>query len=545
MRSFDYVVVGGGSAGCVLASRLTEDADVTVLLLEAGKPDRHPLIPIPIAFGVLARTASVNWGYETEPEPGCNDRRIPLPRGKTLGGSSSINGLLCLRGHPRDYDQWRQMGLAGWGYADVLPYFRKLESSWRGDGPYHGGDGPITVTELNQPILTYDALAAAARNAGVPVTDDIHGSLPEGVARAEVSTRNGVRASTARSYLAKALGRPNLTVETGALTSRVLVENGRAAGVEYVRDGQRQTVHAEREVILSGGSYNSPQILLLSGIGPADELKALGIAPIHDLPGVGKNLSEHPLTPVSRRANADKGFVDHLRLDRATLSVLQWKLFGSGPFATNSCAANIFLRTRPELERPDIQLICTVIGADAKLWFPGVTPTPPRRFGAAVCLLHPDSRGHMTLRSTDPAAAPRIFLNMLTERRDVESLVAGIRKTREIYTTSPMKELVAEELFPGEHVRTDAEIEAHLRRVIMVTHHPVGTCSMGTGPMAVVDPELRLHGLDGLRVVDASVMPTVPGGNTNLPTIMLAEKAADLIRGRAPLPAEMPERAAA
>lgn len=532
MEEFDYVVVGAGSAGCVLASRLTEDPDVSVLLLEAGGQDNSIFMKAPLAWRQIWRGPKFNWNYQTEPEAHCDGRRVALPRGKVLGGSSSINGMLYVRGNPRDYDLWRQAGCEGWSYADVLPYFKRAEGSWRGDNEYHGAAGPLGVSPTDVTNLNYGLIRDTAKAAGIPFTDDFSGAQPEGFGIVDLTIKNGVRASASKVYLRPALKRRNLTVRTNALTRRVLIEKGRAVGVSYARDGVETVARAKREVILSGGSYNSPQLLLLSGIGPAAEVAALGIEPVHDLPGVGKNLSEHVVFHVQFAMKKPITFLSRLRADRVALSVLQWALFRKGDFATQALTALAFVRSRPELERPDIQLFFNSVRMDAKVWFPGLTERQEHMLEGYPSLNYPESRGEVTLRSADPRDPPRISLNFLSTEGDRATARECIRIVRRVYNTPPLGDLIARETSPGPDVNSDAELDAFTRRAAEVGHHPVGTCAMGTGPMSVVDPELRVHGLQGLRVVDASVMPTVPGGNTNGPTIMIAERAADLISGR-------------
>lgn len=538
MREYDYIIVGAGSAGCALASRLTEDAGVKVLLLEAGRRDTHPFIKMPLAFTKMSRNNNYLWWYETEPEPQLNNRRIKLRRGKALGGSSTVNGMIALRGHPLDYDIWRQKGAVGWGYNDVLPYFKKLEKSWRGETEFHGGSGPINITQSNLPSLMYDLLAESAAAAGHKIGDDPAARDYEGISRVELSVGNGERNSTSRTYLAQARGRPGLQIETGAATTRVIIEKGKAVGIEYRQDGQSHTVYAAREVILSGGSYNSPQLLMLSGIGRPDDLREVGVEPVHELMGVGQNLYEHPIVHMAFKANFTESFLSHLRFDKATLQVLRWITTRTGPFATNAVPANIFFKT-PNLQsdRPDIQLICSAVGLDANLWFPGLTKPPVHRLATSPNLLHPRSRGWVKLRSNNPADLPRIHFNFYSERSDLDSMVEGVKMARDIYHSGPLAKIIEHDIKPDNDIRTDAQIEEWIRNTTDVNQHPLGTCTMGSDDSCVVDPQLRVRGIEGLRVVDASVMPDEPGGNTNLPTIMIAEKAADMIRGRAPLPA--------
>lgn len=536
------MIVGAGSAGAVLATRLTEDAAVRVLLLEAGGSADNWLIRMPLGFLRALRRPEITWPYWTEPEPHMNDRKLILPRGRLLGGSSSINGMVFMRGHSADFDRWAQMGCQGWSYADVLPYFRKMESSWRGDSDLHGGSGPLSVTPNATKWLLHDELMAAARAAGHPLTDDIHDGNEEGVGKIELTIdRNGRRASTYEAYLKHAMSRPNLTVLTGAMTQRVLTESKRAVGVEYRREGQLVTARANREVILSGGAFNSPQLLMLSGIGPAQHLRDMGIEVVHDLPGVGQNLSEHPRIPLLFEAKPVT-FVNELRFDKATLSVLRWYFTGKGPFARQVNSANPVLRTDPRLAQPDIQLWCNPVTLDAHLWFPGIKKPPQHKFTADVILLHPESRGQVFLKSPKVDDHIGISLNLFSAPADFATARAGIRIARKIYATSPQAEITGPEISPGAQAQSDAALDEHIRATSTTTAHPLGTCRMGAGPMAVVDPQLRVIGMEGLRVIDASVMPDETGGNINAPTIMIAEKAADIIKGKVLPAAELPRR---
>ena len=532
-ETYDYIIIGAGSSGCVLAERLSEDKDIRVLVVEAGGKDSHPYIHMPLGFLKAMFVPGMTWGYMSEPIPALNDRRLPVPRGKVLGGSSSINGMFYMRGHPHDYDTWRQMGCDGWGYADVLPYFKRMETSWRGEGKYHGGSGPLSVRPIDTRLLLHDPLMETAKNAGYDVSDDLSGDVAEGFSKGEVTIdKRGRRASAYRAYLHPALKRPNLKLEIEALTTRVLIETGRAVGVEISQDGQLRQIRAEREVILSGGAYNSPQLLMLSGIGPADELIAHGIRPIVDLKGVGKNLSEHPNCMMRFQAKKPVTFLKELRYDKAVMSAAQWALFGSGPFATQINSCNVVIRTAPHLDQPDIQLMCNPVRMDAKLWFPGVTSQLEHAFQVGVVILHPLSRGEMTLRSASPLDGPKIQLNLMSNPAEFEMMRRGIREARRIYHTAPQGELTGAEAAPGDDAQTDDQLDEWIRKACSATQHPVGTCAMGLGAEAVVDPELRVVGIQGLRVADASIMPTVPGANTNASAIMIGEKAADLVLGR-------------
>src|SRR3984885_3792765 len=540
MKAVDYIVVGSGSAGSIVAARLSEDPDIFVLLLEAGRPDNHPFMAMPLAFPKVASRPSFLWQFETEPEPGLNNRKLPIWRGKTLGGCSSINAMINVRGSRHDYDSWRRQGLEGWGYRDVLPYFKKLESSWRGAGPYHGTDGPVNNVPIGLLDPFYSYLERAAINAGFAVCEDQNGAEQDGVSRVEITTNAGRRASSARAYLYPVMkARRNLTVATRAQATRILLDGRRAVGVEFVRHGKVERVHAEREVVVSGGTYKSPQLLMLSGIGPADHLRSVGIDVVHDLKGVGENLQEHPNLLNIYRADGKLGLTPHLRWDRATLAVMRWALLGTGPFATAGTMANIFIRTRPELERPDIQIIAMPIHQHADLWFPMLTKPPVHAFTVRVGILHALSRGWVRLRSSDPLDHPRIRFNMFAEPADLDVMVNALKIGRNILSQSPMRDLITQELLPGEQFQTDAELAQAIRQQAEHRHHAVGTCRMGTDESAGVDAQLRVIGIENLRVADASVMPGDPSGNTNVPTMMIGEKAADLLRARTLAPADV------
>jgi choline dehydrogenase len=534
-KTYDYIVIGAGSAGAVVASRLSEDPEISVLLLEAGGRDRHPFQLMPLAFQSVARSRPFIWEFESEPEPGLGGRRLPIRRGRTLGGSSSINALIASRGNRVDYDLWRQQGLVGWSYADVLPFFRRLEDSWRGESEFHGTGGPIRLSPEQSPEMLFEPVRRAAEAAGIPYCEDPSGPTQEGISRVEATTGRGMRSSTARGYLYPAMRRPNLRIETRALTTRIVIERGRAVGVEYAMVGETCRANAHREVVLSGGSLNSPQVLMLSGIGPADHLKTMGIAPLHDLPGVGQNLCEHPNFIMQFALREAAGLTKFLRIDRAMVAVARWFVTRDGPFASNGATANVFLRTRDGLDRPDVQFIVMPVSNYATLWVPGFTAAPVYCFNVRSGALHPESRGWVKLRSADPADPPRIQFNLLTAQADIDTMVRGVRACREIFGQEPLRSMIEREITPGAALQTTAELVEAIRMNGGHRSHPAGTCRMGTGVDAVVDAELRVRGVEGLRVADASVMPDLPSGNTNIPTIMIGEKAADLIRGRTAL----------
>jgi choline dehydrogenase-like flavoprotein len=530
---YDYVIVGAGSAGCVLANRLSEDPSVNVLLLEAGGRDRSPNIKIPAAFANQFHT-KLDWDYMTEPEPHVDGRELYIPRGKALGGCSSMNAMLYVRGRPLDYDAWEAQGAPGWGYRDVLPYFVRSEDNVRGASEFHGAGGPLRVSEQRSPRPMDRRLLAACAAAGIPQIADYNGPEQDGASMFQVTQRDGRRFSAADAFLRPALARPNLEVRTKAGVLGIELEGDRAVGVR-VRGGRRgeELLRAEREVLLSAGAINSPQLLLLSGIGPAEELRAAGVQAHHDLPGVGGNLQDHPFVTVLWEVS-----------DTATLygadkprSLAEWLLRRSGKLSSTVAEVVAFVRTRGGLPAADVQLH---MGA-AYYEDHGAEEYDGHCMVIAPTLVAPKARGQVWLRSADPAAKPRIITNSLSERDDVDSLIAGVQLAREIAAKSPVRETVLKELKPGAGVRDREELEADLRRRLMLIYHPVGTARMSdTHELAVVDSQLRVHGLSGLRVVDASIMPLIPGGNTNAPTIMIAERAADLIRGRVAAPAPQP-----
>lgn len=541
----DIVIVGAGTAGCVLASRLSEDPTLRVLLVEAGGGDSHPFVRMPVGFMKALLNPAFTWGYQSEPEPAMNGRVLPIPRGRLLGGSSSINGMFHIRGHRLDFDDWAAAGCIGWSYREVLPYFIRSERHALGDGPYHGGQGPLQVRHIDTRHLLAEPLREAARRAGYRDNSDYDGEHHDGFARGTVAIdTRGRRHSSARAYLEPARGRANLQVLTEVLTTRVLVEDGRAVGIEGQGPCGPLRIRAQREIVLSGGAYGSPQLLMLSGIGPGAALQAMGIAVQRDLPGVGENLIEHPRMPLQFHAKQPVTFLNQLRLDRAVWSALRWAVAGTGPFATQISSGTVLLKSDPALDREDIQLLCNPVRLDAKFWFPGIAKQQAHSFYITVCQLYAKSRGTVRLRSPRVQDAPRIQLNLFSHPDDRRQMREAIRAARRLYRTAPMDALAGDEILPGAALETDEQLDAAIRELGGITHHPVGTCAMGTGPMAVVDPELRVHGIAGLRVADASVMPTIVGGNTNAATLMIAEKAADLIRGRSLPPAARASSAA-
>jgi len=531
--NYDYIIVGAGAAGCVLANRLSEDPQSRVLLVEAGGSDDRFLIRMPLGMMRAFRDPTLTWGFMSEPEPHLNGRVFPVTRGRVLGGSSSINGMFFMRGHSSDFDGWQALGCERWSYAHVLPYFKKLECSWRGEVPYHGASGLMPIAPNATTKLLHEPLMATATAAGFWTSDDIHGRLEEGFARPEITIdARGRRASAARAYLRPALKRPNLEVMQGALTTRVLVAGQRAVGIELRRGNETRSVYADREVVLCGGTYNSAQLLMLSGFGDADELRRHGIRVQADLPGVGANLSEHFRVGLQFTTREPVSFLRELRADRVAFSLLRWLMFGTGTFAAQVSSCNVIIKTDDRLAQPDIQVMCNPVRMDAKIWWPMLGTRQAHLLTADAVLLHPKSRGHVKLRSPDPLAKPRIQFNALSDPEDLVTLRRGLRAARHIYGTAPQSELIDREIAPGPQVTGDAELEAYIRANAGLTQHPVGTCSMAPGPGRVVDAQLRVQGIDALRVADASVMPTVPGGNTYGAVLMIAERAADFIRGR-------------
>ena len=527
MDTYDFIVTGAGSAGCAIARRLADGGQHRVLLLEAGPPDKNPWIHIPLGYAKTYVDPAVNWKFETEPQPQMENRRLYLPRGKTLGGSSSINGMVYIRGHHADYDEWRQRGCTGWDWDSVLPYFKKAENQARGADAFHGTGGPLHVSDQPEKGELSKAVLDACVQAGIPANPDFNGAQQEGCGYYQTTTNNKRRWSAAKAYLSDPP--KNLTIQTNAHATRVVIENGRATGVEYQTPAGRTISRASREVIVSGGAYGSPQLLLLSGLGPAQHLQDMGIEVIRDMPAVGSNLHDHFNTAVSWRCSKPITLNDLQNNPlRKIAAGIRYGLFRSGPMAGNGVTAGVFTRSDPRLERPDIQInlfewSTKERSRDAVIPhpFPGFTMTPVH--------LRPEGRGTVRLGSPDPFAWPAVLFDYLRTEYDIRAALAGLRLVRRIAEQPALRPYVVSEIFPGLDIESDDDLLAYVRRTGVSNQHPTSSCTMGSGPNTVVDPRLRVHGIGGLRVADASIMPVVVGGNTNAPTIMIGEKAAAMI----------------
>jgi choline dehydrogenase len=523
---FDYVIVGAGSAGCVLANRLSADGKNSVLLLEAGPKDTNLWIHVPLGYGRLFKEKSVNWMYQTEPEPGLDGRRVFQPRGKVLGGSSSINGLLYVRGQHEDYDRWRQRGNSGWGYDDVLPYFKRAENQQRGADDFHGVGGPLPVSDLIYTDPLSSAFVAAAAETGLPVNPDFNGVSQEGAGFFQTTTRFGRRASTAVAYLRPAKRRKNLHVETAALAQRIVFDGRRAVAVEYRKAGSLRTARARKEILVSSGAYNSPQLLQLSGVGPAELLRKHGLEVVLDAPGVGQDLQDHMQVRVVMRCTERitlNDIVNHPL--RRILAGARYAAFRKGPLTIAAGTSGAFFKTNPRLATPDIQIHFLPFSTDKM----GEKLHSFSGFTASVCQLRPESRGSLRIGSADPAAPPEIRINYLSTEVDRTANVEGLKILRKILRAPALSRYVVEEVDPGAKVSTDAELLDFCRQRGSTVYHPTSTCRMGNDALAVVDQRLRVRGIESLRVVDASVMPDLVSGNTNAAVIMIAEKASAMI----------------
>lgn len=524
---YDYIIIGAGSAGCVLANRLSEGGRHDVLLLESGPKDNYLWIHIPIGYAKTMFHPVYNWGFYTEPEPGVNNRKVYWPRGRGLGGSSSINGLIYVRGQPEDYDHWAALGNPGWAWRDVLPYFRKSEHNVRGADEYHGADGPMWCSDIEEKHELMEAIIRGANEIGVPHNDDFNGAAQEGAGYYQLFTRNGWRCSSATAYLRPARGRENLRIETGAHATGIVFEGTRATGIRYVQDGATHEARAAREVILAAGALQSPQLLQLSGVGRAAFLQEMGVPVVKDLPGVGENLQDHLQLRLIYKVTQPITTNDQLRTLSGQLRIgLKWLLFRNGPLAIGINQGGLFTRVLPESTTPDIQFHFATLSAEMA----GGKPHEWSGCTFSVCQLRPESRGTVMIKSRDPLEPPAMRPNYLASEADCRCAVEGVRFARKLAAAPALREYIAEEYRPGAAARTDTELLEFARNHGATIFHPSGTCRMGSDSLAVVDERLRVHGLAGLRVVDCSIMPTLTSGNTHAPAVMIAEKAADLIR---------------
>jgi choline dehydrogenase len=534
---YDYVVIGAGSAGCVVANRLSAPGGGTVLLLEAGGNSRGMLFRMPLAATKLWFNPRTSWSLWSEPEPGLGGRRLPVPRGKALGGSSAINGTIYNRGNPNDFDQWRDAGLEGWDYKSLLPYFCRIESHWRGADDRHGEDGEVPVTALRYPSPLAPAFLEAARQMGIPVTEDFLGSRPEGIGLPDVNIdHRGRRVSAADAFIWPIRSRQTLVVARRARVQRLLIERGRAVGVEFMTGSERHSVRALKEVILSAGAVASPQLLLLSGVGAADELRAHGIAALHHLPGVGRNFNDQPGAGFEIRSKLPVTFTRHLRVDRFIVALAQWAAGLGGPASGPPMVAMGAWRTDEHSRSPDLRMVVAAATMQSKVWYPGISTAAPHRVLINFAVAHPDSRGSITLASADPWTAPRIRYNLLTESRDMDRLKKYYRLLHEFVRQPALTEVLGEVTRPAPPPTTDHDLEVYLRSIASTTAHPMGSCRMGVGDDAVVDGQCRVRGLEALRVIDASVFPTQISGNPHAAIMMLGDRVSDMILGRPPLP---------
>ncbi|MAM68020.1 MAG: dehydrogenase [Rhodospirillaceae bacterium] len=535
-KEYDYIIVGAGSAGCVLAYRLGADPNNRILVLEAGGPDTDPLIHIPLGLGKMHEKRAHDWGYDAEPEETLNGREIEAMRGKVVGGSSSINVMAYVRGHRGDYDRWAANGATGWSYADVLPYFRRMETWEGGEDTWRGGEGPLQTQTARSTDPLWESWIEAGKATGLGFTEDYNGETQEGLGRSQSTIYQGRRHSAARAFLRPAIRRGNVTLQDSTLVTRVEMDGNRATGIAYSRLGKTEIVHAAKEVILSGGVFNTPQLLMLSGIGPADHLNDVGIEPVVDSPYVGKNLQDHlAVQPTASRPNPGP-FRDVMRFDRMALSIVRAHLFGSGPATVLPGGLHGFMKTKSDLAATDIQFLFRGAPGNAYMWFPGIKPAYTDGFGLRPVLLHPESRGEVLLRSADPFDKVRIIQNFLDVPGDLETLRTGVKVAREMMHQPAMDEMRGTETAPGDSVKSDTEIDDWIRRTAVTAHHPSCTTPMGTNDEAVLDTECRVKGAENLRVVDASAMPDLVSGNIHAAVLVIAEKVSDHILGKPYLP---------